>query len=110
MPKLNFETNAELSDIISRIGLENVFSDDADFSGIADKAVHVSSVLQKTKLELDENGTKAWLLYTAKPRIPLSMNSFLSPILEPKACLLYTSMSYGLLDTLCLEILFSSYL
>ena len=31
----------------------------ADFSGIADKAVHVSSVLQKTKLELDENGTKA---------------------------------------------------
>ena len=59
MPKLNFETTAELSDILSRIGLENVFSDDADFSGIADKAVHVSSVLQKTKLELDENGTKA---------------------------------------------------
>lgn len=59
MPKLNFETTAELSDILSRIGLENVFSDDADSSGIADKAVHVSSVLQKTKLELDENGTKA---------------------------------------------------
>ena len=59
MPKLNFETTAELSDILSRVGLENVFSDDADFSGIADKAVHVSSVLQKTKLELDENGTKA---------------------------------------------------
>ena len=59
MTKLNFETTAELSDILSRIGLENVFSDDADFSGIADKAVHVSSVLQKTKLELDENGTKA---------------------------------------------------
>ena len=57
--QLNFETTAELSDILSRIGLENVFSDDADFSGIADKAVHVSSVLQKTKLELDENGTKA---------------------------------------------------
>lgn len=25
MPKLNFETTAELSDILSRIGLENVF-------------------------------------------------------------------------------------
>ena len=48
MPKLNFETTAELSDILSRVGLENVFSDDADFSGIADKAVHVSSCLLYT--------------------------------------------------------------
>lgn len=30
-----------------------------DFSGIADKNVNVDTILQKTKLELDENGTKA---------------------------------------------------
>lgn len=59
MPKLNFETSATLNDMLSDLGLENIFSNDADFSGIADKNTKVSAVLQKTKLELDENGTKA---------------------------------------------------
>lgn len=59
MPKLNFETSATLNDMLSDLGLENIFSNDADFSGIADKSTKVSAVLQKTKLELDENGTKA---------------------------------------------------
>lgn len=59
MPKLNFETSATLNDMLSDLGLENIFSNDADFSGIADKNTKVSAILQKTKLELDENGTKA---------------------------------------------------
>lgn len=59
MPKLNFETSATLNDMLSDLGLENIFSNDADFSGIADKNTKVSAVLQKTKLELDKNGTKA---------------------------------------------------
>lgn len=59
MPKLNFETSAILNDMLSDIGLKNIFSNDADFSGIADKNTKVSTILQKTKLELDENGTKA---------------------------------------------------
>lgn len=59
MPKLNFETSATLNDMLSDLGLGNIFSNDADFSGIADKNTKVSAVLQKTKLELDENGTKA---------------------------------------------------
>lgn len=59
MPKLNFETSAVLNDMLSDIGLKNIFSNDADFSGIADKNTKVSTILQKTKLELDENGTKA---------------------------------------------------
>lgn len=59
MPKLDFETSATLNDVLSDLGLENIFSNDADFSGIADKNTKVSAILQKTKLELDENGTKA---------------------------------------------------
>lgn len=59
MPKLNFETSARLDDMLSDLGLENIFSDEADFSGIADQNTKVDSILQKTKLELDENGTKA---------------------------------------------------
>ena len=59
MPKLNFETSTVLNDMLSSLGLSNLFSSNADFSGIADQNVNVDTILQKTKLELDENGTKA---------------------------------------------------
>ena len=59
MPKLNFETSTVLNDMLSSLGLDNIFSSNADFSGIADQNVNVDTILQKTKLELDENGTKA---------------------------------------------------
>ena len=59
MPKLEFETTAVLNDMLSGLGLDNIFSSNADFSGIADRNVNVDTILQKTKLELDENGTKA---------------------------------------------------
>ena len=59
MPKLNFETSTVLNDMLSSMGLDNLFSSNSDFSGIADKNVNVDTILQKTKLELDENGTKA---------------------------------------------------
>ena len=58
MPKLNFETSTVLNDMLSSLGLDNLFSSNADFSGIADQNVNVDTILQKTKLELDENGTK----------------------------------------------------
>ena len=59
MPKLNFETSTVLNVMLSSLGLDNIFSSNADFSGIADQNVNVDTILQKTKLELDENGTKA---------------------------------------------------
>ena len=59
MPKLNFETSTVLNDMLSSLGLDNLFSSNTDFSGIADQNVNVDTILQKTKLELDENGTKA---------------------------------------------------
>ena len=59
MPKLNFETSTVLNDMLSSLGLDNLFSSNADFSGIADQNITVDTILQKTKLELDENGTRA---------------------------------------------------
>lgn len=60
MPRLNFETELPLNDALIAAGLENIFDENkADFSGISDVKLWVSEVLQKTKLELDENGTKA---------------------------------------------------
>ena len=45
--------------MLSDLGLENIFSDKADFSGISEQNTKVDTILQKTKLELDQNGTKA---------------------------------------------------
>ncbi len=60
MPKLNFETDIPLTDALKAFGLSDIFDcDKADLSGISDVPMFVSDVLQKTKLELDENGTKA---------------------------------------------------
>ena len=60
MPRLDFKTDFDLKDPLKAAGLQNIFaSDSADFSGISDVSLFVSSILQSTKLELDEYGTKA---------------------------------------------------
>lgn len=59
MPKLDYTTSVELTDILSSLGLEEIFSDTADFAGMSDAPTYVSSIIQKTNLQLDENGTKA---------------------------------------------------
>lgn len=60
MPRLNFKSEFKLRGALCKMGLGSVFSEkEADFSGISDVQLYISEVLQKTKLELDENGTKA---------------------------------------------------
>lgn len=60
MPRLNFETAFPLKEPLGVAGLDNIFDPEkADFSGMSDAPLYVSDILQKTKLELDENGTKA---------------------------------------------------
>lgn len=60
MPRLEFESEFPLNEALKAFGLSEIFDrDNADFSGISDYPLFVSSILQKTKLELDENGTKA---------------------------------------------------
>lgn len=60
MPRLEFETDIPLTETLKAFGLSDIFDENAaDFSGISDVPLFVSEVLQKTKLELDENGTKA---------------------------------------------------
>lgn len=63
MPKLNFESSFPLTDALKAAGLSEMFDPiSADFTpmqGSDNEHFHVSEVIQKTKLELDENGTKA---------------------------------------------------
>ena len=49
-----------LTELLKEMGLKDIFSTDkTDLSGISEQPLFVSNVLQKTKLELDEYGTKA---------------------------------------------------
>lgn len=63
MPKLNFESEFPLTDALKAAGLSDLFSPDtADFTPMqknTDDKLFISEVLQKTKLELDDKGTKA---------------------------------------------------
>ncbi|MDE7361826.1 MAG: serpin family protein [Oscillospiraceae bacterium] len=60
MPKLEFETEIPLTETLKSFSLSEIFDENAaDFSGMSDVPMYVSEILQKTKLELDENGTKA---------------------------------------------------
>lgn len=102
MPKLNFETSATLNDMLSDLGLENIFSNDADFSGIADKNTKVSAVLQKTKLELDENGTKA----AAATMAVMERMSAMAPDPVVKSVELTRPFAFLIFDEMNNEILF----
>ncbi len=99
MPRLNFETAFGLKDALSAAGLEDIFdSGTADFSGISE-GLFVSEILQKTKLELDENKTKA----AAATGIP--MNS-LSMSRESKTVRLDRPFAFMIYDSAEKQILF----
>lgn len=61
MPKMNQESTLDLNDALKASGMKDAFGDQADFTGITGKEndLYISSVLQKTFIEVNEKGTKA---------------------------------------------------
>lgn len=58
MPKFDFESMIEPDEILNNLGIVKMFDGSGDFSGIADRRLVFTS-LQKTKISVDESGTKA---------------------------------------------------
>ena len=59
LPKFTDEQRIDgLDDILKNMGIQSAYSDNADFSKIAD-GIAVSSVNHRAKVIVDENGTKA---------------------------------------------------
>ena len=60
LPKFTQETTLPLNEDLQKLGLKNMFSNNADFSGITDEeGLKVSHVVQKAFIEVDEEGTVA---------------------------------------------------
>jgi serpin B len=61
LPKFKFEYAKQLKEVLTIMGMGLAFSEnDADFSGINDQhQLYLSSVLQKTFIEVNEQGTEA---------------------------------------------------
>ncbi|MBQ4011064.1 MAG: hypothetical protein II602_00815 [Erysipelotrichales bacterium] len=58
MPKLDIQYSVSLVEPLKQLGLEVLFTEQADFSGIAN-SLKVSDIIQKSVLKLDEKGTEA---------------------------------------------------
>ena len=59
IPKFKLDYKNKLNAELISIGLSIAFTDDADFNGISDTQLLITSVLQKTFIDVNEKGTEA---------------------------------------------------
>lgn len=66
IPKFMADAEVDLKDPLSALGITNIFSEDkADFRHLSSEPVYVSKALQKAKIIVNEDGTKAAAATTA---------------------------------------------
>ncbi|XP_076757219.1 serine protease inhibitor 3/4-like [Xylocopa sonorina] len=58
LPKFKVEKELDVATTLQKLGLIDAFTESADFSGIASGHLHISKVLQKVIIEVDEQGTE----------------------------------------------------
>lgn len=59
LPRFSISQETSLNDIISKLGAPTMFSGSADFSNFASGNLNISKMIQKAKIEVSEEGTKA---------------------------------------------------
>lgn len=59
LPKLDLSASCELKDMLRKAGIEQAFTEEAQFGGISNEPLMISDVLQKVRLQVDEDGTRA---------------------------------------------------
>ena len=61
IPEFSYDYDISASEDMQKMGIEKAFTDDAEFSGLLESGtpLKISSIVQKTHIELDRTGTKA---------------------------------------------------
>ncbi|XP_003787063.1 plasma serine protease inhibitor [Otolemur garnettii] len=60
LPRFSIEGSYQLEKVLPRLGISEVFTSDADLSGISNNSnIQVSEMVHKAVVEVDESGTKA---------------------------------------------------
>lgn len=59
LPRFTISQETSLNDIISKLGAPTMFTSGADFSNFASGNLSISKMLQKAKIEVSEEGTRA---------------------------------------------------
>ncbi|CAB1348113.1 unnamed protein product [Coregonus sp. 'balchen'] len=65
LPKFTAEAEVDLQASLSALGITDIFEGKADFRHLSTEPVYVSKALQKAKIEVNEDGTKAAAATTA---------------------------------------------
>ncbi|XP_031211493.1 serine protease inhibitor A3B-like [Mastomys coucha] len=93
LPKFSLSQQYNLEDILPRLGIRELFSTQADLSGITGaKNVTVSQVLHKAMLDMTETGTEAYAATTFK-------QNFLSAKVKPMFVSFDRKFLYIILDS-----------
>lgn len=58
MPRFAFENKLDLVSTLQALGMEKVFTNEADFSSMSDISTYISLVQQATRLKVDEEGSE----------------------------------------------------
>ena len=59
LPRFKIEFKTDLKNSLSSMGMQNAFSSKADFTQMTSESVRIGYVLQKTYMEVNEEGTEA---------------------------------------------------
>lgn len=59
MPEFTYDFSEDLSEYLQSLGIEKIFTPEADFSPMADEWIKADGIIHKVHIELDRKGTKA---------------------------------------------------
>jgi len=58
MPKFTVRSPINLKNVLSKMGLDNIFSNQADFSRMSEEQLKVDSAIHEAYIDVNENGTE----------------------------------------------------